>query len=119
VNGRARRAILLIGIAGLACAAAGCDGFIGEWTILDGFQRRFVRLELGVTRESVIASLGKPQREAATLRLPQAKAYESEYERARASGATGFLYWDTGVDAVAVVGLDATGRVVFKCTAGT
>ena len=87
--------------------------------ILDGFQKRFAQLELGVTRENVVGSLGKPQRDEATLHLPQAEGYESEYERAKASGATSFLYWETGVDEVAVVGLDANGRVVFKCIAGT
>jgi hypothetical protein len=119
VNGAARRALLLIAVTTLATAAAGCDGFVGEWMILDGFQKRFAQLELGATRDSVVASLGKPQREDTALHLPQAGGYESEYERAKASGATSFLYWETGVDEVAVVGLDGKGRVVFKCTAGT
>lgn len=119
MNGPARRTLLLIGVAGLAAAVAACDGFVGEWTVLDGFQKRFAQVKLGVTRENVVASLGKPQREDAALRLPQAEGYEYEYERAKASGVTLFMYWDTGVDEVAVVGLDASGRVVFKCTAGT
>jgi hypothetical protein len=119
VNRAVRRTFLLVGVAGLAASAVGCDGFVGEWMILDGFQKRFAQLELGVTRENVLASLGKPQRDEATLHLPQAQGYESQYERAKAIGATTFLYWETGVDEVAVVGLDANGRVVFKCIAGT
>jgi hypothetical protein len=100
-------------------ATAGCDGFVGEWIILDGFQKTFAHLKLGVSRQDVVASLGKAQREDATLQLPQAEGYESECERAKASGATLFLYWETGVDEVAVVGFDANDRAVFKCTAGT
>jgi hypothetical protein len=115
----AGRTLPLICAVGLAAAASGCNACTGDWMILDGFQKRFAELKLGATRQDVVATLGEPQREEATFHLPQAEGYESEYERAKASSASRFLYWQTGVDEVAVIGLDASNQVVFKCTAGT
>src|SRR5262245_8074835 len=100
-------------------ATHGCNGFIGEWMILDGFGKRFAGVETGHTRDQVIAAVGSPARESAVFHLPQTEGYEALFREAEESRASSFLYWDTGVDEVAVVGLSEGGRVVFKCRAGT
>jgi hypothetical protein len=64
--------------------------------------------------EDAVSRLGKPQREEPTLRLPQPECCASQYDRVKGSGAISFLYWRTGIDGVAVLGLDAGGRGVFK-----
>jgi hypothetical protein len=103
-----------------ACAATyACDGFVGEWTILDGFGARFKGIGPGQTEQQVLAALGAPARESKSLTLPQLEGYEAYVKEAEASRASRFLYWGTGVDEVAVVGLTGDGRVVFKCRAGT
>jgi hypothetical protein len=103
----------------LGVLLVGCNGFVGEWTVLDGFSSRFANVQQGQARAQVIGALGTPARESAVFALPQRKGYEPLFEQAVQSHSSTFLYWDTGVDAVAVVGLDADGRVVFKCRTGT
>lgn len=97
----------------------GCNGFVGEWGILDGFGKKFKAVQTGSTKEQVVAAVGPPARESTVLRLPQREGYETLFQEARESHASSFLYWDTGIDEVAVVGLDEGNRVVFKCRAGT
>ncbi len=99
--------------------ASGCDGFVGEWGLLDEFGKRFAAVETGHSRHQVVTAVGKPARESAAFTLPQREGYEPLFQQAQESRASSFLYWDTGVDEVAVVGLDDGGRVVFKCRAGT
>ena len=96
-----------------------CNGFVGEWIVLDGFGRRFTRVQKGHARPDVVAELGAPARELPMLQLPQRAGYEAMYEEAQRSSASTYLYWDTGLDEVAVVGLNGRGTVVFKCRAGT
>lgn len=96
---------------------AGCDGFVGEWMILDGFGKSFAAIETGHTRDQVVAALGQPVRESPVFRLPQSEGYEALIREAKESRASSFLYWDTGIDEVAVVGLSDDDRVVFKCRA--
>ena len=109
---------------GLSCVigallAIGCNGFVGEWGILDGFASRFAKVEPGHTRNQVVATLGEPARESGAFELPQREGYERLFEGAHASRSSRFLYWNTGVDEVAVVGLNEQGEVAFKCRAGT
>ena len=107
----------LLALLGLFLSA--CNGFIGEWTILDGFSSRFSGIENGQTHEQVVRALGTPARESHAFTLPQREGYGPLFEQAAVSRASTFLYWDTGTDEVAVVGLTDGGRVVFKCRAGT
>jgi hypothetical protein len=83
------------------------------------FEDRLWHVRFGSSRNDVVFRLGRPQREEAPLQLPESEWSESSAERARASGAVSFLYWETGVDGMAVVGLDSTQGVVFKVIAGT
>ncbi len=106
-----------LGLVGALLSA--CNGFVGEWTILDGFSSRFAGVQNGQTREQVVGFLGTPARESTAFALPQRKGYESLSDRAAQSHSSAFLYWDTAVDEVAVVGLGDDGHVVFKCRAGT
>ncbi len=103
----------------VAVTLSGCNGFVGEWTILDGFGTRFGGIRNGQTRQDVVIALGSPAREGHELTLPQREGYEATFEAATQSRASTFMYWDTGVDEVAVIGLSDAGRVVFKCRAGT
>jgi hypothetical protein len=103
-----------------ACLLLGaCNGFVGDWGVLDGFGARFRGIHTGQTEEQVIAALGVPARESPTLTLPQEQGFEAVLKEATASNASRFLYWDTGIDEVAVVGVSGEARVVFKCRAGT
>jgi hypothetical protein len=98
----------------------GCTGFVGEYGILEGFDGRFAEVKKGQTRQEVLEDVvAPPAREVPTLELPQREGYEHLYDEADSSGAVTYLYWDSGVDEVAVVGLNADGEVVFKCRAGT
>jgi hypothetical protein len=106
----------LSAVVGMVLSA--CNGFIGEWTMLDGFSSRFSAVQNGQTREQVIGALGTPARESGAFTLPQRKGYEPLIEQAAQSRASTFLYWDTGSDEVAVVGLTDDALVVFKCRAG-
>ena len=107
---------VLVGAATLLLA---CNGFVGEWGLMDGFGARFTQVKPGQSREQVVALLGKPARKSEAFVLPQQEHYEHLFREAAESRAVGFLYWDTGIDEVAVVGLSDDSRVVFKCRAGT
>lgn len=96
-----------------------CNGFVGEWLFLDGFGSKFAKVKSGQSREQVVALLGKPARRSESFVLPQREHYEQLFQEAAESRAVRYLYWDTGIDEVAVVGLDPDSRVVFKCRAGT
>jgi hypothetical protein len=113
------RCFLAVGVLLGVAVTSGCNGFIGDWIILDSVGKRFRAVESGQTREQVVAAVGPPARESSVFRLPQTAGYEAVLREASESRASSFLYWDTGVDEVAVVGLDEGGRVVFKCRAGT
>jgi hypothetical protein len=116
-----RRRTTLAGarLALLGALLTACNGFVGEWTVLDGFSSRFAAVQNGQSREQVVGSLGTPARESTAFALPQRKGYESLFEQAVQSHPSTFLYWDTAVGEVAVVGLGDDGRVIFKCRAGT
>jgi len=118
VSGTTPTAMLLAVLRALFGGSSGEPGVIGNWTFYTPWQRRFRELRTGSSREDAVSRLGKPQREEPTLRLPQAAWYASQYDRVKGSGAVSFLYWRTGIDGVAVLGLDASGRVVFKFIAG-
>jgi hypothetical protein len=78
----------------VAAASVACNGFVGEWTILDGFGKRFAGVETGHTRDQVVAVLGAQARESAAFRLPQIEGHEALLRKARESRASSFLYWD-------------------------
>ena len=111
------RALLLAVLRTLFGGSSTGPGVLGYWTFYTPFQRRFWEVRLGSSRQDAVFRLGKPQREEPALSLPQPEWYAPQYERAKASGAVSFLYWRTGIDAVAVLGLDAGERVVFKVIA--
>ena len=98
---------------------AGCGVSAGGWGVQGRLAKEFAGIPNGHSKEQVVAALGQPARESGVFELPQHEGFESMFEQARNSGASIFLYWDTGVDEVAVVGLNEHGRVVFKCRAGT
>lgn len=119
MNYRAPRVRSLGRVVAACMIVAACSGFVGEWLFLDGFGAKWAKVEAGQAREQVVALLGKPARRSAAFVLPQREHYEQLYQEAAASHAVRFLYWNTGIDEVAVVGVDAESRVVFKCRAGT
>ena len=116
---RAARVRSLGAVVAASTILAGCNGFVGEWLFLDGFGAKFAKVQTGQSREQVVALLGKPARKSGSFVLPQREHHEQLYQDAAASHAVRYLYWNTGIDEVAVVGLDAESRVVFKCRAGT
>jgi hypothetical protein len=111
--------MLLAALRALFGGSSGSPRFIGNSSFYTPFQTRFWQLTLGSSREEAVSHLGKPQRDEPALQLPQPEWYASEYERAKASGAVTFLYWRTGIDGVAVLGLNSSEQVVFKVIAGT
>jgi hypothetical protein len=98
---------------------AGCGGSADGWGVQGRLAKVFSGLPNGQSKEQVVEVLGQPARESEVFELPQPEGFESMFAQAKNSGASSFLYWDTGVDEVAVVGLNEHGRVVFKCRAGT
>jgi hypothetical protein len=113
----ARHALARSSLVG-AMLTLGCNGFVGDWGVLDGFGRKFQGVEIRQTRDQVVAAIGQPAREESVFHLPRSAGHEELFQKARESQASSFLYWDTGIDEVAVVGLDESGHVVFKCRAG-
>jgi hypothetical protein len=109
----------LVGAALLGAFTIACNGFVGEWGFLDSFGKKFQEVQTGHSKAQVVGAVGPPARESTVFHLPQREGYEALFQQAGESHASSFLYWDTGVDEVAVVGLDESGRVVFKCRAGT
>jgi len=93
--------------------------YIGDLTFYTPFQTYFWRVSVGSSREDAVFRLGTPQREEDTRQLPRPKWYAQDYERAKAGTAVSFQYWRTGIDGLAVLGLDSSERVVFKVIAGT
>jgi hypothetical protein len=104
---------VVAGLALFGCVAA------GGWGVQGRLSKAYAGIAIGQSKEQVIASLGRPARESEAFQLPQNEGYEAIIVQAKNSGASTFLYWDSGEDEVAVVGLNEQGRVVFRCRAGT
>ncbi len=85
-----RRALAGPALLGVA-VICGCNGFVGEWGILDGFGKKFKAVETGSTKEQVVAAVGPPARESTVFRLPQREGYEALFQEARESHASSFL----------------------------
>ena len=112
------RSKLFIAVSVAGLAVSGCVPSDG-WGAQGRLAKAYAAIANGQSKEQVIASLGRPARESEAFQLPQHEGFEATFIQAKNSGASSFLYWDSGVDEVAVVGLNEEGRVVFKCRAGT
>jgi hypothetical protein len=121
MSGASRQRVICPAIASLGVAIlVACTGFVGDVGVLEGFVGRFAQVEIGQSSQAALETLvSPPTKESSTLELPQQDGYEQLYEEATGSGATRFLYWETGIDEVAVLGFDEADTVVFKCRAGT
>ena len=113
-----RRSGMFIAAVVAALSLSGCISADG-WGFGGRLAKAYAGIANGQSKEQVVASLGRPVRESESFQLPQREGFEANFVHAKASGASSFLYWDSGVDEVAVVGLNDQGRVVFKCRAGT
>jgi len=75
-------------------------------------------VRIGMTREQVVAAVGhKPWREEQGASFPSCAdppTWYGDCAKLKASGASRFLIWRTGIDTLLVVGFDASDRVVFK-----
>ena len=96
-----------------------CTGGVEGWGVQGHLAKRFAAIANGDTKDQVLVALGTSARESTTFELPQREGYEALFAQSAESRASTFLYWDTGIDEVAVVGLNESGQVVFKCRAGT
>lgn len=83
------------------------------------FVSRFEAIRSGMTGVQAVDLLGPPDRRGDRFELSQEAGYESEYVRARASGAVEWLAWSVGIDLTYTVGIDADGLVCMVSHGGT
>jgi hypothetical protein len=111
---------------GTFIVAVVCAGFLAAALVLDPNakeQRAFTklfreRIHTGMPRPEVEQILGAAGYQGTDFHLGQREGFEHEYERARHSGASYFLFWGRR-DTVYVVGFNSEDRVVITSFGGT
>lgn len=109
---------------GTFLVAAVCAAFLAAaGAIYSKEEREFTRLfqervHPGMSRPEVERTLGAARLQGTTFHLGQREGFEHEYERARQSGASYFLFWGRN-DVVYAVGFNSENRVVITSHGGT
>jgi len=82
-------------------------------------RKNFDSVQIGASRETVIAKLGVPDKQDTKFHLGQYEGFEQEYARAEKSGSKYYLFWYGEIDMVYVVGFNDKNRVIIKSRGGT
>lgn len=82
-------------------------------------KKNFDSVQLGASKEDVIAKLGVPGKQDTTFHLGQYEGFEQEYAKAEKSGSKYYLFWYGEVDVVYVMGFNDKNQVVIKSSGGT
>ncbi len=72
-----------------------------------------------MSRERVVELLGPPSEQSSEFHLGQSQGFEREYEMARNSNSSHYLFWNRGIDVVYAVGFDSKDKVTIKAVGGT
>jgi hypothetical protein len=83
------------------------------------FRERFAEIEIGMEESLVLSMLGSPDNRSPEFYLSKKEGFEEAYMRAAASGATNYVMWQRGVDAVYAIGFNIEGKAAVIETDGT
>ena len=82
-------------------------------------RKNFDSVQIGASKEKVIAKLGVPDKQDTKFHLGQYEGFEEEYAKAEKSGSEYYLFWYGEIDMVYVMGFNGKNEVVFKESGGT
>ena len=82
-------------------------------------RKEFDSVQIGATKEMVIAKLGAPDKQDTTFHLGQYQGFEKEYAEAEESGSEYYLFWYGEIDVVYVMGFNGKDKIVIKSSGGT